>query len=178
MSDEEPGTGQNDEFSEVLEHLKETLQDLASGEVVGALWDEVRQVRASVESLVDRDAGATGPEMAETFRSEVAELTTSVRDLLEQAEIVDAPGTTEPIDVAPQPVDLTPLTERLDRLHDDIAGLRDRPASDELVETLSTELTALRRRIRLRAEGEIFSDEQLQVIADAVARKLRDRPSA
>ena len=46
--------------------------------------------------------------------------------------------------------------------------------SDELVETLSTELKALRRRIRLRAEGEIFSDEQLEVIAAAVADKLAE----
>ena len=45
-------------------------------------------------------------------------------------------------------------------------------AGDELVETLAVELKALRRRIRLRAEGEFFSDEQLEVIAEAVARRL------
>lgn len=361
-----------------LEHLKETLQDLASGEVVGALWDEVRQIRATVEALVDRDADSADPEAAEMLRADVSALTASVRDLLEQAEVVDEQGVgesdggyltalaadvaalraelseglivepsdafgssveqlrtdlvgigerlsvvaelrdsvaelrtvTEAADGTPPPaalpaeleaelrtvragvediiarldeglvlaedgaapvqetspeladqvatlrdqvsaefervrhlvesggesVDLTPLTARLDRLHDDIADrqsvdesvsadlspvlealhevqegvahLLDRPVasgaaapsepssdtyatvdpdvidllreeirgagsvSDELVETLSGELKALRRRIRLRAEGEIFSDEQLEIIADAVARRL------
>ncbi|WP_436793956.1 hypothetical protein [Actinospongicola halichondriae] len=368
-----------------LEQLKETLQDLASGEVVGALWDEVRQVRATVEALVDRDATTTDPEAVQALQSEVSGLTASVRDLLEQAEVVDdqgvgsgdgvhlaslaadiaalreeladglvvdlpapeprpseptpapmspeveaefravrsgvediigrldaepepseptpAPMSPEveaelravrtgvediivrldeglvladdagvpPADIAPEiadqvatlrdqvsaeferlrqvvdaggeSVDLTPLTARLDRLHDDLADqqpmdetvpgepvdlspvldalheiqdgivhLLDRPVvetvpvpapaqpaatsdgyatvdpdvidllreeirsvgsvSDELVETLGAELKALRRRIRLRAEGEIFSDDQLEMIADAVARKL------
>lgn len=392
----------------VLDQLKETLQDLASGEVVGALWDEVRQVRATVEALVDRDEHTVDPGAVESLRAEVTELTGSVRDLLEQAEVVDEDGVApsdggplaalagdvaalrhelseglvvEPSDAfgssvdelrtdlaaigdklravedlqatvdalqsapAPEPVvaslpdglldelqgvvaslqeasvspspepvvaelpdgvlaelravvhdlraaaedepaatsseltdeveaelravrtgveaiiarldeglvlatedgeappadaspelvdqvatlrdqvnvefervrqlldsvggdvDLTPLTARLDRLHDELAergfegeaGAASAPTgetyatidpdvvdllreeirnagavSDELVETLSTELKALRRRIRLRAEGEIFSDEQLEIIAAAVAEKLAE----
>ncbi len=351
-----------------LEQLKETLQDLASGEVVGALWDEVRQMRATVEALVDRDASSTDPEAVAVLQREVTELTASVRDLLAQAEVVDdvpepaagvhlaslvadvaalreelarglvidipepadpAPAemspeleaelhavrtgvediigrldeglvladdaAARPVEVAPEiadqvatlrdqvtteferlrqmvagggetvdqvatlrdqvtteferlrqmvagggeTVDLTPLTARLDRLHDDLAEqlpasedvsvdlspvlvalreiqdgivhLLDRPVvevapaatpdlvpasdgyatvdpdvidllreeirsagtvSDGIVETLSAELKALRRRIRLRAEGEIFGEDQLEMIADAVARKL------
>ncbi len=45
------------------------------------------------------------------------------------------------------------------------------PAAD-LIDALNAELKALRRRIRLRAEGEIFSDEQLELIAETVARRL------
>ena len=362
--------------NDVLGQLKETLLDLASGEVVGALWDEVRQVRATVEALVDRDEHTVDPGAVELLRAEVTDLTVSVRDLLEQAEVVDDEGVASsdagplaalaadvavlrhelseglvvepsdafgssvddlrgdlagigeklravedlratvdalqstpaaeppvaslpdglldelrgaveqlrsaaeaepaatpseltdeveaelqavrtgveaiiarldeglvlatedsdgaPADVAPElvdqvatlrdqvnvefervrqlldsvggDVDLTPLTARLDRLHDELAergfdGDGAAPAtsgdvyatldpdvvdllreeirsagavSDELVETLSTELKALRRRIRLRAEGEIFSDEQLEVIAAAVADKLAE----
>ena len=36
------------------------------------------------------------------------------------------------------------------------------------------ELVALRRRIKLRAEGELFSSEQLDRIAEAVARRLAE----
>ncbi len=60
----------------------------------------------------------------------------------------------------------------IDLLREEIRGAGS--VSDELVETLSGELKALRRRIRLRAEGEIFSDEQLEIIAAAVANKLAD----
>lgn len=390
-----------------LTQLKETMLDVASGEVVGALWDEVRQVRATVEALVDRDAQTADPAAVESLRSEVTGLTRSVRDLLDQAEVVDedglaesdggylpalasdmaalreelshglvvetpdgfgepiealrtdlaalgerlavvtelresvaalrdvtetsaaaepAPATLSPevelelresiaavrslteslpseppsvelpdelqtqlaavrsgvediigrldeglviadepvagaspeltdqiatlrdqvsaeferirqlVEAGGETVDLTPLTARLDRLHDDLADqaaapaatetssvdldpvltsldelqagvahLLDRPtpaatpapsadayaqvdpdvidllreeirnaggAGDELVESLTGELKALRRRIRLRAEGELFSDEQLEVIAEAVARRL------
>lgn len=318
----------------VLEQLKETLQDLASGEVVGALWDEVRQVRATVEALVDRDAAGPDPEAVASLRDDVTGLTASVRELLDQAEVVDdhevgasdtgrlislaadlaalrdelsqglvvdpsaevetelramrtgiediigrldeglvlaEDAATAPaaptsdladlvadqiatlrdqisvefervrqlVDGGGETLDLAPLTARLDRLHDDladagaepageapavdmaplldalhdvqdgIATLLERPvstaqpsgpapapadtyatvdpdvidllreeiratgtANDELVETLGAELKALRRRIRLRAEGELFSDDQLDRIAEAVARKL------
>ena len=46
--------------------------------------------------------------------------------------------------------------------------------SEDLVEALRKELVALRRRIKLRAEGEILSTEQLEVIAEAVARRLAE----
>ena len=78
--------------NDVLGQLKETLLDLASGEVVGALWDEVRQVRATVEALVDRDEHTVDPGAVESLRAEVTDLTVSVRDLLEQAEVVDDEG--------------------------------------------------------------------------------------
>lgn len=406
----ETSANESGAVNSALEQLKETLLDVASGEVVGALWDEVRQVRATVEALVDRDGQTADPAAVEALRIDVSGLTSSVRDLLEQAEVVDDQGLAEaddgqlsalaadvaalreelshglvietpeafgdsieqvrtdlaglgerlsvvadlresvaalrdvtesnaaepaPATLAPEveaelresvaamralteslgdaespsvevpdelqaelravrsgvediigrldeglviadepepvagvtpeltdqvatlrdqvsaefesirqlleqggeSVDLTPLTARLDRLHDDIAEqvadapsggapsvdlapvvasleevqagiahLLDRPAApsaapapdssgyaqvdpdvidllreeirsaggagDELVETLTGELKALRRRIRLRAEGELFSDEQLEVIAEAVARRL------
>lgn len=44
--------------------------------------------------------------------------------------------------------------------------------SDEVLDAVRKELVALRRRIKLRAEGEILSEDQLELIADAVARKL------
>lgn len=45
-------------------------------------------------------------------------------------------------------------------------------ADDALVESLTKELAALRRRIRLRAEGEYLSDDQLDVLAEAIASRL------
>lgn len=366
--------------SRAVDEMREALLDVASGEVVGSLWDEFRQLRATVEALVDHTGATADPEAVEALRTDVTSLTDSVRTLLEQAEVVDegeltddgnaylvalaadvaalreelaegmevepsealvgtvdalrtelgaigdrlvavdglraavdelrANGDPTPAAAAPdpavaealqgvragldeiraqldeglvvstedappaagvatdevaeladqvatlrdlvrtefdalrqddgtqtgaEPVDLTPLTARLDRLHDDIvdrqeladdapvdlgpvlssldevhqslARLLDRavPAtagaqaapetavvdpdvidvlreeiraagtvSDDLVEALRTELVALRRRIRLRAEGEIFSDDQLRLIADAVAERLAE----
>ncbi len=145
--------------TEVLGQLKETLQDLASGEVVGALWDEVRQVRATIEALVDRDEHTVDPGAVESLRVEVTDLTVSVRDLLEQAEVVDEAGVA-PSDGGPLAAiaaDLASLRAELseglvvepsdafgtsvDQLRGDLAGIGDKLRA---VEDLQSTVDALR----------------------------------
>ncbi len=133
-----------------LEHLKETLQDLASGEVVGALWDEVRQVRATVEALVDRDADDGESEAAELFRADVASLTSSVRDLLEQAEVVDEQGMGESDGGY-----LTAVAADVAALRSELAeGLIVEPsdAFGSSVEQLRTDLVGIGERLSVVAE--------------------------
>ena len=88
----ETSANQSGAVNEALEQLKETLLDVASGEVVGALWDEFRQVRATIEALVDQTGRTAPPEAVDALRDDVTDLTESVRTLLEQAEVVDEDG--------------------------------------------------------------------------------------
>ena len=89
----------------LLDEVREALIDVASGEVVGALWDEFRATRSSIELLVsdaetnrvllheqstDSNAsGALASEAIERLRVDVSTLSEAVRDLLAQAEVVD-----------------------------------------------------------------------------------------
>lgn len=207
----------------VLDELKITLQDLASGEVVAALWEEVRQLRATVETLVEpsRSTGAADAPAVDTTQldAELRAVRAGVEDIITRLDEgldleIDASALLPGADAAPAP---TPSTDGTSELADQIGALRELVRAEfdavrhqlgearlegsgaqsaaldpdtldllreeirasgtpsaELIDTLSTELKALRRRITLRAEGEILSDEQLELIADAVARRLRD----
>ncbi|MDE0803714.1 MAG: hypothetical protein OSA99_10355, partial [Acidimicrobiales bacterium] len=133
-----------------LTQLKETLQDVASGEVVGALWDEVRQVRATVEALVDRDAQTADPAAVESLRSEVTGLTQSVRDLLDQAEVVDEDGLAESDGghLSALAADMAALREELS--HGLVVETPD--GFGEPIEALRTDLAALGERLAVVTE--------------------------
>ncbi|MDZ7674632.1 MAG: hypothetical protein U5K30_06155 [Acidimicrobiales bacterium] len=221
----EEAVGRFDEagsVSAVLDELKITLQDLASGEVVGSLWDEFRRLRATVETLLDEADVAAAPAAPAVDTSQLdAELRavrTRVEDIIARLDEgldldIDASALLPAADAAP-----APSTDGTSKLADQVAALHDLVRTEfdairrqlresglegsgaesaaldpdtldllreeirasgtpsaELIDTLNTELKALRRRIKLRAEGEIFSDEQLELIADAVARRLAEK---
>jgi chromosome segregation ATPase len=142
--------------SHLLDEIRETLLDVASGEVLGALWDEFRAARTSIDEVLvavertaDTDSGDDGAaEMVarfEALRADVSALTDAVRDLLEQAEVVDEsePAPTDAMLVAVA-ADVSTLRRELSQ------GLVVEP-SDALsgaVEQLRADVAALDDRLR------------------------------
>lgn len=167
----ETSANESGKVSTVLDQMKETLLDVASGEVVGALWDELRQMKATLQAMVDESgAGAADQDL----RNDIGALVTSVNQLLEQAEVLD-----EDTEMVIQPpAELLALAE-------DVAALRDatrETAVDielppELAEVgprlseLSEELQATHRGIedilgRLD-EGLVLADDEARPVLDA-----------
>lgn len=289
-----------DDATEVLTEVREALLDVASGEVVGALWDELREARSAIDTLVarapqaaaatDGDSGtaeavsalvadvaalrselseglvvepseslagtvdqlgvdlaavngevrtlrtgvediigrldeglvladelappaaaATAPELGDQFavlRDQVTTEFDNLRQLLtglaDRPDTPPAPETPQEVEVD---IDLTPITDLLEQVRTDLAELPSRievdlpettseapstyatvdpdtidllreeiraagGVSEEVIGAIRNDLVALRRRIKLRAEGEIFTEDQLDFIAESVARKL------
>lgn len=281
--------GTSADATEVLAEVREALLDVASGEVVGALWDEVREARSAIDTLVARTPQAAGQtdgdngtaatvsalaadvaalrselsdglvvEPSESLADEVRILRTGVEDiigrldeglvladelappaaaaaptpelgdqlaglrdhvntefdnvrqllagLVDRAEAPPAPETPQEVEVD---IDLTPITDLLEQVRADLADLPARieldvpgptvdtsssyatvdpdtidllreeirsagGVSEGVIGAVRNDLVALRRRIKLRAEGEIFSDDQLELIAESVARRLAE----
>ena len=209
-----------DETLATAGHLDELAGEVATLRTgVDSATGDLRTVRAGVEEIIarldegftlaeDESAPATSmpPEVADqlaALRDQMNAEFDALRDLVVPQDDVDDEPAAAPVAA----VDLTPVTELLEHVRDDLAELPGRieipaPATaegaapeyatidpdvvdllreeirtagavpDDLLDQLRQELVALRRRIKLRAEGEIFSDEQLELIADAVARRL------
>jgi len=123
----------------VVEQLQDHLADVASGEVVGALWDEVRAVRAAVE----RD-GAT----REAPGAGTAEVLESIATLRSEVEGIGAAvaATAEPVaDPA-----VVAVREELQTITGEMATLRTELAEGLVVEpsdALSASLDALRAEL-------------------------------
>lgn len=184
MSDQQGATGAEAMLDEralealsdrVVAKLQDHLADVASGAVVGTLWDEVRALREDVEGLV----GLT--EELALLRSELVEglvvepsdsLSASLdalrvqidelRDVL--AERAGAPADPAPAEVA----ELDPAVVEVLREEIRAAG----GVSDGVVDALREELKALRRRLAVKASERVLDDAQLDQIADAVAERL------
>lgn len=305
MSDDN-GDAEADETAQVLNEVREALLDTASGEVIGALWDELREARAAIDLLVARPAGAPGaggrsdgtlaavaadvaalrkelsvglvvepseslagtvdqlgvdldavragvtsiegevrtlrsgiediigrldegliladelappaaaspPALADQFAALQDQVTTEFEDLRQLVDrIADRADAVTPPESPPEvevDIDLSPITGLLDQIRTDLAELPSRieldvpdtvptettpgfatidpdtvdvlreeirsaaGVSEEVIEAIRNDLVALRRRIKLRAEGESFTEAQLDLIADAVARRLAE----
>lgn len=136
---------------------------------ISAEFDSLRQVAARTGAqfsdddapAADGDPLAVVTELLEHVRDDIAELP-------ERIGTAGAPAASAPAAEGQASID----PDTIDLLRQEIRSAGG--VSDEVTEALRKELVALRRRIRLRAEGEIFSEEQLEIIADAVARKLAD----
>ena len=172
---------------DALRRLLASQADTADGERAGADVDlsaVTERLDALAERLADQqrslqlapqtgsDAQAPAP-VAEVDLTPVTELLEHVRD-----DLADLPArleTSRPEPVAPavaEPAYATVDPDVVDLLREEIRAAGAVP--DDLLDQLRKELVALRRRIKLRAEGEVLTDDQLDAIADAVARKLAE----
>ena len=129
----------------LLEQLQDNLADVASGEVVGALWDEVRRLRTDLPDLVAGPEPAAAqpvdghPQLA-ALTEELAVLRTELADGL----VVEPSGA---------------LSASLDDLKvelDEVRSRLDTPASDEPdradIETLADQVAAMRDFIATELE--------------------------
>ena len=124
-------------------------------EVVEGLEAELRFVRAAIDEVNDRlddglvlDDDLVAP--APSIPTEVIDALAALRD--EIAVGFDALRAMLPSGASP--------------------GAADGGLSDHAVEELRGDMAALRRRIAVRAEGRVLSDEQLEQIAETVAERL------
>lgn len=154
---------------------------------LAALKDQIATEFDALRSTPKRATDDSGPSAGELANDELASITELLEhvrdDLAELPERIaasapaptaagEAPGAgsadADYVTIDPDSIDL--LREEI-RNAGASAGAS---TSDEVLEALTKELKSLRRRIRLRAEGEIFSQADLETIAAAVARKLAD----
>lgn len=182
LAADEPETASGEAVSAVVDQLA-TLRDFASAEfsALRQIYEsrgdvDLTPLTARLDRLHDElgevqeaaSGGAAGPAVdLDAVHEALADIQAGLANLLdrpvpaaEPAEAAEATGDTYAT-VDPDVVDL---------LREEIRA-SGQPA-EELIDALNTELKALRRRIRLRAEGEIFTDEQLELIAESVARRL------
>jgi archaellum component FlaC len=176
----------------VVEELQDNLADVASGEVVGALWDEVRQLRSDTDELATlRSQLPTGTtdgvdavaDQVAALRDFVASELDTVRQTVAAridaaaeatAATVAAASPPEPAPSSGAEVQATTDPETVEMLRDEIRAAG--AISDQVVDALSDELKALRRRIAVKASERVLDDQQLAQIADAVVERLaRDR---
>jgi len=108
----------------LVEQLQDNLADVASGEAVGALWDEIRAVRAQLDATAD--AALTPAPAAEAAASDpqLAALTEELSVL--RAELADG-LVVEPSDALSASLDA--LRVEVDGLRDGLGELRDAPAA-------------------------------------------------
>lgn len=151
---------------ELADHLAAMRDDVA------AEFDALRQlIRSSAPAPAPTTAPAAAAtvvdlapvtELLEFLRDDIAELPHRVEGVL--------PAPVAPPRAAPVPKYATIDPDTIDVLRAEIRASASSP--EQVSESLRTELAALRRRIKLRAEGEVLSDAQLTLIAEAVAERL------
>ncbi|MFP5578389.1 MAG: hypothetical protein ACLGIZ_09130 [Acidimicrobiia bacterium] len=110
----------------LLEQLQDNLADVASGEVIGSLWDEVRQLRAALRTEL---AEGLVVEPSEALSASLDELKVELDEVRSR---LDAPASDEP--------------ERADieTLADQVAAMRD---------FIATELETLRQTVAARLDA-------------------------
>lgn len=122
----------------LVEQLQDSLADVASGEVVGALWEEVRAVQAEIEGIAAALAARTEPTADPAvagMRDDLQALADDVRALAGSADEPTAAGSAEDR--------LGPLTEELATLRAELTeGLVVEPS-----DALSASLDALRSEV-------------------------------
>lgn len=122
----------------LVEQLQDSLADVASGEVVGALWEEVRAVQAEIEGIAAALATRTEPTADPAvagMRDDLQALADDVRALAGSADEPTAAGSAEDR--------LGPLTEELATLRAELTeGLVVEPS-----DALSASLDALRSEV-------------------------------
>ena len=148
-------------------------------DLLASLRDQITMEFEALRLLIGRGADDEDDERdaVEVDLTAVTELLEHVRD-----DIAELPERIERAAPAPAAAEPTPAATEAEAVYaaidpDVVDLLREEirtagAVPDALIDQLRKELVALRRRITLRAEGEIFSDAQLELIADAVARKL------
>lgn len=182
----------------VVDQIQDNLADVASGEVVGALWDEVRAVRAQLDAVAtaaaetkavtadqqdpDPQLAALADELA-ALREELTgglvvepsdALTSSLDALRSEVDglrdsIVELRDAPAPEPVAPARED-APLLQRLDAVQAGIDELRGR-LDEGLVLADDTELPAVDPSRTDRADVEAIAD-QVAALRDFVASEL------
>ena len=158
---------------QLLEDLQDNLADVASGEVVGALWDEVRQLRAE---LPDRAPVVEAPPTASEADPELGRLTDELAVL--RAELAEG-LVVEPSDALSASLDA--LRVEVDGLREALGELRSAPepvaapaVDDGRDERLLEQLGALRVSVdevhaRLE-EGLVLADDGDDPSEDPVGR--------
>lgn len=141
----------------LLEQLQDNLADVASGEVVGSLWEEVRELRA--------DLGSAGDGLDEAARESLDALRAEVEGI-GAALAARAEPTADPA--------VAGMREELRRLADDVRAVVEAPAppaaseAEDRLAPLVDELATLRAEL---TEG--FAVEPSDALLDQVAA-LRD----
>ncbi len=176
--------GLHDRMQAVTE-LRSAVDELRASNERSGSDDDLRSMRTGIEDIIARldegleladdiapPAADAGPELADqvaTLRDHVTAEFDSLRQLIDT--MASAPD--RDADAAPEGDEFARIDpDIIDLLREEIrAG---GGVSDDVVDALRKELIALRRRIKLRAEGELFSTQQLDHIADAVARRLAE----
>lgn len=160
----------DDEISRPADALSPAMADQ-----LAALKDQISTEFDALRSSPMRSTADSGPSAGELANDELAAIT----ELLEHVrdDLAELPERiTAPVPAAASSADYVAIDpDTVDLLREEIrnAGAGSGAAgSDAVLEALTKELKSLRRRIRLRAEGELLSEADLEVIADAVARKL------
>lgn len=156
------------EMSETMRSMRESMVDVASGDVVGALWDEVRALRTSVESTTASNA-------ADGLRADVAHLTEAIGSLLDTAEVVDPATLSEPANA------ISELVGDVARLRADFTeGLIVEPsgAMSETLDEIRAEVTSIHEQIRSLEDLTRGRTDDESVEADrAAAESLREEIS-
>lgn len=135
--------------SETLDRVHETLLDVASGEVVGALWEEVRAMRSELGSV-----SAPAPAVTEGLEEAVQALAEEVRSLLDAAELVDSDPVTE-VELVGDALDLEPVVTSVDSIRSEVGTLIDdfeafkAQLTDGLLVKPGEDLTAVIEQLRI-----------------------------
>jgi hypothetical protein len=147
-----------DPFSvgERLDALTEAL--LADRRVLAGVLEELRGLRGAVHEVIARlDEGL---ELTEEVVAPLA-VPPAVTDLL--AALRD---------------DVTAGFDSLRRDLPERADGETGPVSDHVLDEVRADLAEIRRRIKLRAEGRVLSDEQISRIAEVVVQRLAQSETA
>jgi uncharacterized coiled-coil protein SlyX len=161
----------------VVEQIQDHLADVASGEVVGALWDEVRAVRASLDALDGAAAGDDVSGAISGLRSEVegiaaavAATTEPVADPAVVAMRDDVQALTDEVRALTEAV-LEPVAED-DEVDVDEAEAEDEEVGEDPLVALTEELATLRADL---AEGLVVEpSDTLSASLDALRTELDD----
>lgn len=162
----------------VVEQLEDHLADVASGEVVGALWDEVRAVRASLDALDGAGAGDDVTEAIAGLRAEVegiaaavAATTEPVADPAVVAMRDDVQALTDEVRALTEAV-LEPVEEDEVEIDGADVELDDEELGEDPLIALTEELATLRADL---AEGLVVEpSDALSASLDALRSELDD----
>lgn len=170
-------------------------------DALAAMSDSVRTEMDALRRTVLERSASTSTSDDTLDRAALTARFDTLEDMLARIDIPSAAPAADPDEELELELDLTPVVEVLDELRDDLGQLgarqrdhaevvrsqlrlvaeylEDRPSApaagsdDDGLDGIRKELVALRRRIKLKAEGEALAPAEIEAIAEAVARRLR-----
>lgn len=161
----------DDSLSEHLEDIRTRLTELAQADVavspdaaaMDAVAASVDEMRAALSQGVD---ARPTPELADQL-AEIRSAVVATSARLDEGLVIDVSDN----DVADHVASLRDeVTAELEAVRQILADALDRPSA--VTEELTAELAALRRRIKVRSEADVLTNDQLDRIAQAVADRL------